>query len=196
LIDERYAGLIALGDAIKPDAVGFIKYLQDNRLVPVMLTGDNMNAAQVVANQLGINDIHADMRPADKIAVVQDYQKRGAVLMLGDGVNDSPALAQADIGVAIGAGTDVAINAADVVLVKSRPSDVQALLEIATAARRKMTENLWWGAGYNLIAIPLAAGVLIPVGFKLDPMFGAVLMSLSTVIVALNALTLRIKAVA
>ena len=158
-----------------------------------MLTGDNEKAAQRVAANLGIHEVRADLKPADKIALVKTYQANGAVMMIGDGVNDSPALAQADLGVAIGAGTDVAINASDVVLVDSKLADVTTLLELARQAKRKMTQNLWWGAGYNLIAIPLAAGILIPVGFKLDPMVGAILMSLSTIIVAINAMTLKLK---
>jgi len=186
-------GIIGLSDAIKPDAQAFIEGLHQQNITPVMLTGDNEKAAQRVAAALGIHEVRADLKPADKIELVKTYQANGAVMMIGDGVNDSPALAQADLGVAIGAGTDVAINASDVVLVDSKLADVTTLLELARQAKRKMTQNLWWGAGYNLIAIPLAAGILIPVGFKLDPMVGAILMSLSTIIVAINAMTLKLK---
>ena len=186
-------GIIGLSDAIKSDSKAFIANLQAQNITPVMLTGDNEKAAQRVAANLGIHEVRADLKPADKIALVKTYQANGAVMMIGDGVNDSPALAQADLGVAIGAGTDVAINASDVVLVDSKLADVTTLLELARQAKRKMTQNLWWGAGYNLIAIPLAAGILIPVGFKLDPMVGAILMSLSTIIVAINAMTLKLK---
>lgn len=186
-------GIIGLSDAIKPDAQAFIESLHQQNITPVMLTGDNEKAAQRVAAALGIHEVRADLKPADKIELVKTYQANGAVMMIGDGVNDSPALAQADLGVAIGAGTDVAINASDVVLVDSKLADVTTLLELARQAKRKMTQNLWWGAGYNLIAIPLAAGILIPVGFKLDPMVGAILMSLSTIIVAINAMTLKLK---
>jgi len=193
LADDEVIGLIALGDRVKPDAVKFIEELKQMQLMPVMLTGDNEHAAQRIAQLLGISDVHASLKPQDKITLVTQYQQQGAVLMLGDGVNDSPALAKADIGVAIGAGTEVAINAADVVLTNSNPSDVIKLLHLAKQAKRKMTQNLWWGAGYNIIALPLAAGILLPIGIRLDPMVGAAVMSLSTVVVALNALTLRIK---
>ncbi|WP_242865466.1 heavy metal translocating P-type ATPase, partial [Weissella sp. DD23] len=190
---DTVVGVIGLGDAIKDDARQFIADLKAQRITPVMLTGDNEAAAQVIARQLGIEQVHANLKPQDKVALVTQYQQQGGVMMIGDGVNDSPALAQADLGVAIGAGTDVAINAADVVLVHSKPSDVLTLLSLARQAKRKMTQNLWWGAGYNLIALPLAAGILMPIGIRLDPMVGAILMSLSTIVVAINAMTLRLK---
>ena len=190
---DTVVGVIGLGDAIKDDARQFIADLKAQQITPVMLTGDNEAAAQVIARQLGIEQVHANLKPQDKVALVTQYQQQGGVMMIGDGVNDSPALAQADLGVAIGAGTDVAINAADVVLVHSKPSDVLTLLSLARQAKRKMTQNLWWGAGYNLIALPLAAGILMPIGIRLDPMVGAILMSLSTIVVAINAMTLRLK---
>ena len=191
--NNEVVALIALGDKIKSDAGQFVENLKQMGLTPVMLTGDNEQAAQHVAQQLAISEVHANLKPQDKQALVTQYQQTGAVLMLGDGVNDSPALATATVGVAIGAGTEVAINAADVVLTNSNPNDVIKLLRLAKQAKRKMTQNLWWGAGYNVIALPLAAGLLLPLGIRLDPMIGAVVMSISTIVVALNALTLRLK---
>ena len=193
LIDQKAVAMISEGDAVKAGTADFIKTLKKMGYTPVMLTGDNEQAAKKVAGVIGIDLVHAELKPNDKIHYVTKYQKEAGVMMVGDGVNDSPALAQATIGVAIGAGTDVAISAADVILVNSNPTDIIDLIKLAKNTRRKMIENLWWGAGYNIIALPLAAGVLIPLGFRLDPMMGAVLMSLSTIIVAINAMTLRIK---
>ena len=192
--DQQVLGYAAQGDQIKPEAKNLITSLQAQHITPVMLTGDNAQSAQVVAKQLGITEVHASLLPEDKAKLVKQYQADGShVMMIGDGVNDAPSLASAEIGVAIGSGTDVAIDSADVVLVKSNPNDVVQFLELARQTTRKMTQNLWWGAGYNVITIPLAAGVLAPIGFILNPMFGAVVMSLSTVIVAINAMTLHIK---
>jgi len=161
---------------------------------PVMLTGDNRQVAQVVASQLGIDEFHAQLMPEDKERIIKENTDQGkVVLMVGDGVNDAPSLVRADVGIAIGAGTDVAIDAADVILVKSNPSDILHFLSLAKNTSRKMIQNLWWGAGYNIIAIPLAAGVLANWGVIFSPALGAVFMSLSTIIVALNAMTLRIK---
>ncbi|MFS7402541.1 heavy metal translocating P-type ATPase [Carnobacterium maltaromaticum] len=187
-------GLIAQGDKIKSGAKAMIAALIAEGIEPVMVTGDNAASAEMVANQLGINQVYAGLMPEDKEKIVKDYQKnKKVVMMVGDGVNDAPSLARADVGVAIGAGTDIAIDSADVILVKSDPNDILHFLSLAKNTTRKMIQNLWWGAGYNIIAIPLAAGVLAPIGFILSPAVGAILMSLSTVIVALNALTLRIK---
>ncbi|KRM75705.1 copper-translocating P-type ATPase [Secundilactobacillus collinoides] len=189
--NEQVLGLVAQGDQIKSEAPAMIQQLKHDGLTPVMLTGDNRQAAQAVAAALGIDDVQAELMPEDKDRLVTGYQKHGGVLFVGDGVNDAPSLARADIGVAIGSGTDVAIDSADVVLVNSNPYDIVKLIVLAKTMTRKMTQNIWWGAGYNIVAIPLAAGILAPIGFILSPMVGAVLMSLSTVIVALNALTIR-----
>jgi len=186
-------GLVAQGDEIKPAAKKLVTALKRQGITPVMLTGDNQETAAKVAKAVGIDDVQARLLPEDKERLVQQYQQDGKVLFIGDGVNDAPSLARADIGMAIGSGTDVAIESADIILVASDPADVIQFLDLARATNRKMTENLWWGAGYNLIAIPLAAGVLAPIGFLLDPMVGAVIMSLSTIIVAINAMTLRLK---
>ncbi|HEM5082549.1 TPA: copper-translocating P-type ATPase [Streptococcus suis] len=190
--DRVVLGFVALGDQIKEDAKDFVEGLKAQGISPVMLTGDNPATAQKVAIQLGIEDYRAELKPEDKAKLVKDYQARGAVLFIGDGVNDSPALATADLGFAIGAGTSVAIHSADVVLVQSNPSAVLDMLSIAKTTIRKMRQNLWFGAGYNIIAIPLAAGILYPsMGIMVDPLLAAVLMSLSTVIVAINAMGLR-----
>ncbi|WP_407659097.1 heavy metal translocating P-type ATPase [Lactiplantibacillus brownii] len=192
--DQQVLGYVAQGDQIKPESKNLIDSLKAQKITPVMLTGDNEQSAQVVAKQLGITEVHASLLPEDKAKLVQKYQADGSrVMMIGDGVNDAPSLARADIGVAIGSGTDVAIDSADIVLVKSNPNDVVEFLELARQTTRKMTQNLWWGAGYNVITIPLAAGILAPIGFILNPMVGAVVMSLSTVIVAINAMTLRLR---
>ncbi|HEL2496411.1 TPA: copper-translocating P-type ATPase [Streptococcus suis] len=190
--DHVVLGFVALGDQIKEDAKYFVAGLKAQGISPVMLTGDNPATAQKVAIQLGIEDYRAELKPEDKAKLVKDYQARGAVLFIGDGVNDSPALATADLGFAIGAGTSVAIHSAAVVLVQSNPSAVLDMLSIAKTTIRKMRQNLWFGAGYNIIAIPLAAGILYPsMGIMVDPLLAAVLMSLSTVIVAINAMGLR-----
>lgn len=192
VIDGRTVGVVAQGDEIKPTARGAVSQLEERGIQPVMLTGDNEAAAQAVAHTLGITTFHAGLLPQDKVHLVGERRAAGdMVMMVGDGINDAPALARADVGVAIGAGTDVAIDSADVVLVKSDPEDIVRLLGLARATMRKTKENLWWGAGYNVVAIPLAAGVLAPFGILLSPAVGAVLMSLSTVIVAVNAMTLK-----
>ncbi|OFI46797.1 ATPase [Floricoccus penangensis] len=185
-------GLATLGDKLKPQAETLIKELKNRGIEPVMLTGDNEKAAQKVASELGINDFRAQLKPEDKAKIVKEYQEKGNVLFVGDGVNDSPALATSDLSFAIGSGTSVAIAAADVILVNSNPEDIIKMLDLAKNSNRKMKENLWWGAGYNIIAIPLAAGVLAPIGIVLSPIVGAIIMSFSTVIVAINAMTLKV----
>ncbi|WP_420542896.1 heavy metal translocating P-type ATPase [Schleiferilactobacillus perolens] len=197
LQDNTVQGMVAEGDTIKPGAKELISGLQQRGITPVMLTGDNPQAAKHVADLLGLTQFHASLLPDDKQKMVAQYQKEGHhVIMVGDGVNDAPSLAQADIGVAIGAGTDVAIDSADVVLVKSDPHDILHFLDLAKITNRKMTQNLWWGAGYNILAIPLAAGILAFAGIILDPAVGAILMSLSTVIVAVNAMGLKASKIA
>ncbi len=192
--NSHVIGMVAEGDQIKPSAKQAIDDFKRMKIVPVMLTGDNAQTAAVVAQKLGIKNFKAQLHPEDKQRIISEYQEKGNhVMMVGDGVNDAPSLAKADLGIAIGSGTDVAIDSADVVLVKSDPMDIVSFIELAKNTRRKMTQNLWWGAGYNLIALPLAAGVLAPIGFMLDPMVGAIVMSLSTIVVAINAMTLKLK---
>ena len=194
LVNHETIGLIAQGDQIKPDSKEMINELKAQGIKPVMLTGDNKQVANVVAKQLGIETVHAELMPEDKEKIVKEYKEQGLVIMMvGDGVNDAPGLARADIGVAIGAGTDVAIDSADVILVKSNPFDILHFLSLSKNTQRKMVQNLWWGAGYNIVAIPLAAGILASVGVILSPAVGAVLMSFRTVIVAINAMLLKIK---
>lgn len=189
---DQVIGLIAQGDQIKSEAKSFIAQLHEMGIQPVMLTGDNEPAANQVAAQLGDITVKANLKPEDKEQIVRDYQHDGhQVMMVGDGINDAPSLARANIGVAIGAGTDVAIDSADVILVKSNPKDILNFLNLARATNRKMVQNLWWGAGYNIIAIPLAAGILAGIGIILSPAVGALVMSLSTIIVAVNAMTLK-----
>ena len=194
LINEQQdvLGFIALGDSPKADAKAFINGLLAQGITPVMLTGDNKETAQKIASALNIPEFRAELKPEDKAEIVKEYQKKAGVLFIGDGVNDSPALATATIGFAIGAGTSVAISTADVVLVNSNPSDVLDMINISKRMLRKMKQNLWFGAGYNIIAIPVAAGILYPfTGIYIDPLIEAVLMSISTVIVAINAMGLR-----
>ncbi|WP_178391619.1 heavy metal translocating P-type ATPase [Apilactobacillus kunkeei] len=191
--DGKVVGYIAEGDSIKPGAKDMIEFLNSQNIIPVMLTGDNKQAADKVASILGIKEVNAQLVPEDKQKLVTKYQEKGKVMFIGDGVNDAPSLTKADLGVAIGSGTDVAIESADVVLVNSDPADVINLIKLAKHARTKMIQNLWWGAGYNIIALPLAAGALSSIGIIIGPMLGAVIMSLSTVIVAINAMTLKIK---
>lgn len=194
LLNGKPIGLVAQGDEIRPEAKMLIKELKQEKMTPIMLTGDNLSVAKKVADLLGLSDYRGELLPEEKEKIVSEYQQEGnVVMMVGDGVNDAPSLTRADVGVAIGAGTDVAIDSADVVLVKSNPGDILNFIGLAKNTTRKMKQNLWWGAGYNIVAIPLAAGILAPLGILLSPAVGAVLMSLSTVIVALNALTLRIE---
>ena len=194
ILENHLAAIVALGDVVKTEAKEFIRTLKERKITPVMLTGDNKNAAQAVVDYLGVEEYCGGLLPDDKEAVVQKYLDQGKkVIMVGDGINDAPSLARASIGMAIGAGTDIAIDSADVVLTNSDPKDILHFLDLAKQTRKKMIQNLWWGAGYNILAIPLAAGILAPIGIILSPAVGAVLMSLSTVVVALNALTLKIK---
>jgi Cu2+-exporting ATPase len=193
LSGNTIAGAIALGDKVRPDSKKALDRLRAMGIEPMMLTGDNKQVAAAVASELGIKDYFAEVLPQDKALKVKEVQSHGlSVAMTGDGVNDAPALAQADIGIAIGAGTDVAIETADIVLVKNNLNDVIALIELSRGTYKKMVQNLWWAAGYNIVAIPLAAGVLSGVGIILSPAMGAVLMSLSTVIVAINAKLLKL----
>ncbi|WP_038524994.1 copper-translocating P-type ATPase [Lactobacillus sp. wkB8] len=186
-------GYVAVGDEIKTNAAELIKQIKALNITPVMLTGDNENVAQSIAHKLGITEVYSGLMPQDKQKIVAELQDKGQkVMMVGDGINDAPSLAKADIGVAIGAGTDVAVDSADVVLVNSEPLDIISFLKLAQHTQRKTVQNLWWGAGYNIVALPLAAGILAPWGILLSPAVGAILMSLSTVIVAINAETLKI----
>ncbi|WP_248305529.1 heavy metal translocating P-type ATPase [Agromyces sp. H66] len=192
VVDGEVAGAIALADEVRPESKEAVDALHALGLSVVMITGDAEPVARTVAGQLGIDRVFAGVRPEDKAAKVQELQHEGlSVAMVGDGVNDAPALAQADVGIAIGAGTDVAIASAGVILASSDPRSVVSVIELSRASYRKMTQNLWWAAGYNLVSVPLAAGVLAPIGFVLPMSVGAILMSLSTVIVAANAQLLR-----
>lgn len=190
--NEKAIGTVALGDELKPTSKELIQVLKDHGIKPLMATGDNEKAAQGAAEDLGI-EYRSNQSPQDKYDLVEEYKKQGkTVIMVGDGVNDAPSLALADVGIAVGAGTQVALDSADVVLMKSDPGDIESFIELANNTTKKMKQNLVWGAGYNFIAIPLAAGILSPIGFTLSPAVGAVLMSLSTVIVAINAMTLKL----
>lgn len=192
--DQQVIGMIAQGDQIKESSKQMVADLLSRNITPVMLTGDNNEVAHAVAKELGINDVHAQLMPEDKESIIKDYQSDGnKVMMVGDGINDAPSLIRADIGIAIGAGTDVAVDSGDIILVKSNPSDIIHFLTLSNNTMRKMVQNLWWGAGYNIVAVPLAAGALAFIGLILSPAVGAILMSLSTVIVAINAFTLKLK---
>lgn len=193
LIDDQLIAFFAMGDTLKAQAQDFIKELRDVGIEPVMLTGDNQAAAKAVADYLGIKEFYSELLPDDKEKIIKDYTDKGKkVMMVGDGINDAPALARASIGMAIGAGTDIAIDSADVVLTNSNLPDILKFVRLAKKTHSKMIQNLWWGAGYNILAIPLAAGVLAPLGILLSPAVGAILMSLSTIIVAINAMTLNV----
>ncbi|MBK3934460.1 heavy metal translocating P-type ATPase [Staphylococcus haemolyticus] len=192
--DQQVIGMIAQGDQIKESSKQMVADLLSRHITPVMLTGDNDEVAHAVAKELGISDVHAQLMPEDKESIIKDYQSDGnKVMMVGDGINDAPSLIRADIGIAIGAGTDVAVDSGDIILVKSNPSDIIHFLTLSNNTMRKMVQNLWWGAGYNIVAVPLAAGALAFIGLILSPAVGAILMSLSTVIVAINAFTLKLK---
>ncbi|GMR70764.1 heavy metal translocating P-type ATPase [Aerococcus viridans] len=191
--NDEAIGAVALGDELKPTSKDLIQALKKNKIQPIMATGDNEKAAQGTAEILGI-DYLANQSPQDKYELIEKLKAEGKkVIMVGDGVNDAPSLALADVGIAVGAGTQVALDSADVILTQSDPGDIESFIELAQKTTRKMKENLVWGAGYNFIAIPIAAGILAPIGITLSPAFGAVLMSLSTVIVAINAMTLKLE---
>lgn len=192
LADGQIIGALRLADEIRPESRDTVDALHAHGVQVVMITGDAQAVADTVAHELGIDRVFAGVRPEDKAAKVAELQAEGRkVAMVGDGVNDAPALAQADVGIAIGAGTDVAIGSAGVILASSDPRSVLSVFELSQASYRKMKQNLWWAAGYNIAAVPLAAGVLAPIGFVLPMSVGAILMSASTVVVALNAQLLR-----
>ena len=188
LVDNKIIGAIALADIIRPESKEAIKMLQEMGIKCMMLTGDNKLVAKWVSETLGLDKYFAEVLPHEKSQVIQKIQAEGyTVAMVGDGINDAPALVQADVGIAIGAGTDVAIESADIILVRNDPRDVASIIKLAKSTYRKMKQNLIWATGYNAVAIPLAAGILYNIGILLSPAAGAILMSLSTVIVAINA---------
>lgn len=194
LVENNEAiGAVALGDELKETSRNLIEVLKKYGIEPLMATGDNEEAAQGVAEVLGIQ-YQANQSPEDKYKLVESMKNQNkTVIMVGDGANDAPSLALADVGIAIGAGTQVALDSADIILTQSDPGDIESFIELANKTTRKMKQNLVWGAGYNFIAIPIAAGLLAPIGITFGPAFGAVLMSLSTVIVAINAMTLKLE---
>jgi Cu2+-exporting ATPase len=194
LVNEEVSGYIALSDEIRPESADAIRVLHENRIKSVLLTGDNYKVAQKVRDELGMDTFYAEVLPHQKLEKIKELQSNGEyVAMTGDGVNDAPALAQADIGIAVGSGSDIAAETAGIVLVNSNPKDVVNLVLFGKATYRKMIQNLTWATGYNVVALPLAAGVLYAYGILLSPAAGAVLMSLSTVIVAINAGMLKVK---
>ena len=195
LVDGQLTGAIALADIIRPESRQALNALKAMGIQVMMLTGDSAAVARWVAQELHLDDVFAEVLPHQKAAKIKEVKSRGlTVAMTGDGVNDAPALVEADVGIAIGAGTDVAVESADIVLVRSDPRDVVSIVQLARATYSKMVQNLLWATGYNVVAIPLAAGVLYQQGLLLSPAAGAILMSLSTVIVAINAQLLRIPA--
>ncbi|HET9215906.1 MAG TPA: heavy metal translocating P-type ATPase [Terriglobia bacterium] len=189
---NRILGVLVVADVVRDEARQAVTRLKEQGIEIVMLTGDAKAVAEAVASELGITQVLAEVLPEHKAEEIQKLQRAGKkVAMIGDGVNDAPALVTADVGVAIGAGTDVAVEAGDIVLVRSDPRDVSRIVSLSRATYRKMMQNLWWAAGYNIFAIPLAAGILAPWGFVLSPALGAILMSVSTIAVAINAQLLR-----
>ena len=193
LIDGEPKGAVALADIIRPESKEAVSRLRKMGIRCMMLTGDNRLVAKGVSDEIGLDEYFAEVPPQRKAEKIKEIQSRGLVVaMVGDGINDAPALAQADVGIAIGAGTDVAVETADIVLVKNNPLDAVAVLGLSRATYRKMVQNLAWATGYNVVAIPLAAGVLQQFGVVLTPAAGAVLMAASTVIVAINARLLKV----
>jgi Cu2+-exporting ATPase len=192
LINDQLAAMMALADQIRESSKHAIERLKSMGIQSIMLTGDNRQVAKWVGEQLHLDQVIAEVLPHEKADKIKEIQREGLkVAMTGDGVNDAPALATADLGIAVGAGTDVAMETADVILVRSNPEDVVSILELSKKTYRKMIQNLWWATGYNIVAIPLAAGILFTYGILLSPAVGAVLMSLSTIIVAINAKLLK-----
>ncbi len=193
LIDHELAGFITLADSIRKTSAEAIAQLKAMGIKSYLLTGDNEKIAAAVAGKLNMDGYFANILPHEKQEKLKEFQAKGEVVaMTGDGVNDAPALAQADVGIAVGSGTDVAAETADIILVNSDPKDVVQMIDFGRKTYRKMLQNIAWAVGYNVVAIPLAAGILYP-AFMLSPAMGAVLMSLSTVIVAINAKMLKLK---
>jgi P-type Cu2+ transporter len=194
LIDDDIAGSIALADEIRPESAEAIKILHANNIKAILLTGDNATVAKGVSERLGMDSFIAEVLPHQKLEKIKELQDKGEfVAMTGDGVNDAPALAQANVGIAVGSGSDIAAETAGIVLVNSNPKDVVSLIQFGKATYRKMIQNLVWATGYNVVALPLAAGILYKIGILLSPAAGAVLMSVSTVVVAINASMLKVK---
>ena len=194
LVNDQLAGYISLADSIRPESAEAIQTLHKSNIKSVLLTGDNRYVAESVANKLGMSSFFAEVLPHQKLEKIKELQDRGEyVAMTGDGVNDAPALAQANVGIAVGSGSDIAAETAGIVLVNSNPKDVVSLIQFGKATYRKMIQNLIWATGYNIVALPLAAGVLYKMGILLSPAAGAVLMSVSTVVVAINAGLLKVK---
>ena len=192
LVDDRVTGALGLSDEIRPESREAVEALHAVGREVVMITGDARSVAEDVGRELGIDRFFAGVRPDGKASAIADLQREGRrVAMVGDGVNDAPALAQADVGIAIGAGTDVAVATAGVVLAGNDPRSVLSVIELSRQSYRKMKQNLAWAAGYNLVTVPLAAGVLAPIGFVLPMAVGALLMAASTIVVAANAQLLR-----
>jgi Cu2+-exporting ATPase len=192
IVNGRLAGAFALSDIIREESYDAVRKLRENGVKVYMLTGDAEEVARTVSKELGINDYFAQVLPQEKVEKIRLLKETGyKVAMVGDGINDAPALATADVGIAIGAGTDVAIESADIILVRDDPRDVTKVTDLSRKTYSKMVQNLWWAAGYNILAIPLAAGILYNMGIVVNPAIGALLMSLSTVIVAINSQTLR-----
>ena len=194
LVNNELAGYIALSDEIRPESADAIKTLADNKIKSILLTGDNAKVAKSVSETLGMDSFMAEVLPHQKLEKIKELQSKGEfVAMTGDGVNDAPALAQANVGIAVGSGSDIAAETAGIILVNSNPKDVVSLILFGKATYRKMIQNLIWATGYNVIALPLAAGVLYNWGILLSPAAGAVLMTVSTVVVAINASLLKVK---
>ena len=194
IINNDLAGYIALSDEIRPESADAIKTLKQNNIKSILLTGDNSKVAKSVSDALGMDSFIGEVLPHQKLEKIKELQDKGEfVAMTGDGVNDAPALAQADVGIAVGSGSDIAAETAGIILVNSNPKDVVNLILFGKATYRKMIQNLIWATGYNVVALPLAAGVLYKSGILLSPAAGAVLMSVSTVIVAINASMLNVK---
>ncbi|MBU0744346.1 MAG: HAD-IC family P-type ATPase, partial [Gammaproteobacteria bacterium] len=192
LANDKVVGFIALADEIRKESFEAIKIFKKNKIKTIMLTGDNKEVAKDVSDKLGIDRFYAEILPHQKLEIIKELQDQGEfVAMTGDGINDAPALAQADIGIAIGSGTDIAAETADIILVESNLKDIAALILFGKATYRKIAQNLMWATGYNVATIPLAAGVLYHYGIILSPAVGAILMTLSTVIVAFNAQLLK-----
>ena len=194
MVNDKLAGYIALSDEIRPESADAIKTLKENKIKSILLTGDNNKVAKSVSETLGLDSFFAEILPDQKLEKIKELQTSGEfVAMTGDGVNDAPALAQADIGIAVGSGSDIAAETAGIILVNSNPKDIVSLILFGKATYRKMIQNLIWATGYNVVALPLAAGVLYKQGVLLSPAMGAVLMTVSTIVVAINASLLKVK---